>query len=74
MTLAVATNVTGSDRRPLHFIGTSKVPRPLKEKSRDVETEIGAKYPNSRNAWMNSDMYCEWLKALDADMHQQDRR
>ncbi|DAZ98883.1 TPA: hypothetical protein N0F65_002608 [Lagenidium giganteum] len=72
MTLAVATNVTGSDRSPLLFIGTSKVPRPLK--TRDVETEIAIKYTNSQKAWMNSDIYCEWLKAVDADMRQQDRQ
>ncbi|DAZ93827.1 TPA: hypothetical protein N0F65_009335 [Lagenidium giganteum] len=72
MTLAVATKVSGSDRRPLLFIGTSKVPRPLKD--RVVETEIGVKYTNSQNAWINSNIYCEWLKALDADIRQQDRQ
>ncbi|KAE8961692.1 hypothetical protein PF004_g27851 [Phytophthora fragariae] len=52
ITVCVATNADGTDRLPLHFIGKSKVPIPLR--NRDVLAEIGATYTNTAKAWMNT--------------------
>jgi hypothetical protein len=71
ITVCVATNSDGSDQLPLHFIGKSKVSRPLKGK--DVFAELGATYTHTKKAWMNTTRYYEWLEELNEAMREQHR-
>jgi hypothetical protein len=72
ITVCVATNAAGTEQLPLHFIGQSKVPRPLK--NRDLLAEIGATYTNTAKAWMNTVKYCDWLLALNERMQLEERQ
>ncbi|KAG6967508.1 hypothetical protein JG687_00004222, partial [Phytophthora cactorum] len=57
VTVCVDSNADGSDRLPLHFIGKSIVPRPLKD--RNVFAELGVTYTHSAKAWMTTAKFCE---------------
>lgn len=71
ITMAVAANADGSDRLPLLFIGTARVPVPLR--GHDVYEELGVEYTNSGKAWMNTEIYHDWLLALNDEMQSKQR-
>ncbi|OKP10331.1 CENP-B protein 2 -like protein [Penicillium subrubescens] len=61
ITIAVATNATGSDRMPLWLIGTAKTPRAL----RGVNLRsIGCIWRWNNKAWMRHGIMGEWLRSF----------
>jgi hypothetical protein len=71
LTLALAVNADGTDKLPPLYIGTAAVPRPLK--GRDVVSELGVFYTNSKKGWMNSNIFINWLLVLDLRMRMEKR-
>lgn len=71
LTLALAVNADGTDKLPPLYIGTAAVPRPLK--GRDVVSELGVFYTNSKKGWMNSSIFIMWLLWFDLRMRMEDR-
>eukprot|EP00644_Phytophthora_capsici_P008310 jgi/Phyca11/114544/e_gw1.26.385.1 len=69
--MAVATNADGSDKLPLLFIGKSMQPRTFK--GHIGTEEFGVEYTNIKKAWMNSEIFPRWLRALDLRMMLQRR-
>jgi hypothetical protein len=59
LTIAVATNATGSDRLPLWLIGPSKTPRSLKGVNMRA---IGCIWRWNKKAWMRSGIMGEWFR------------
>lgn len=70
ITIAVATNATGSDRLPLWLIGTAKTPRALR--GVNIST-IGCSWRWNKKAWMRSGIMAEWLRAFYRHIGQQRR-
>lgn len=58
ISIAVATNATGSDRLPLWLIGTAKTPRALRGVNMRA---IGCIWRWNKKAWMRSGIMGEWL-------------
>lgn len=70
ITIAVATNATGSDRLPLWLIGTSKTPRAL----RGVNIRaIGCIWRWNKKAWMRSGIMGEWFRSFYRHISKQRR-
>jgi hypothetical protein len=65
ITLALTANADGSDALPVLYLGHAAKPRCFK--NRKPET-FGFNYRNNKKAWMTSEIYGEWLRALDRDM------
>ncbi|KAK1937943.1 Tigger transposable element-derived protein 6 [Phytophthora citrophthora] len=59
----MATNADGSDKLPLLFIGKSVKPRAFA--NHNVTEEFGVEYTSSGKVWMNSDLFQDWLQALN---------
>ena len=68
VTVLVATNMTGTDRRKLLVIGKSREPRCFRGRK-----SLPVTYQSSGNAWMTSDIFRRWLQALNRDMARQRR-
>ena len=68
VTVLVATNMTGTDRRKLLVIGKSREPRCFRWRK-----SLPVTYQSSGNAWMTSDIFRRWLQALNRDMARQRR-
>ena len=66
ITVMVACNMTGTDRRRLLVIGKSRNPRCF----RGVEN-LPVTYRNNKNAWMTGDIFSEWLQDFNKDMRRQ---
>ncbi|KAE8894197.1 hypothetical protein PF005_g9581 [Phytophthora fragariae] len=71
ITVCVGTNADGSERLPLHFIGTAFKPQSFK--NHDLYAETGATYTNTAKAWMNTVKFCEWLEDFNSNMRLQER-
>ena len=63
VTVLVACNMTGSDKRRLLVIGKSRDPRCFRGKK-----GLPVSYNNSQNAWMTSDIFEKWLREFNRDM------
>lgn len=61
VSLAFATNATGTDRLPVWFIGKSNAPRALRNIS--VPT-VGGQWRWNKKAWMNTVIMVEWLQSF----------
>jgi hypothetical protein len=61
ITIAIATNATGSDRLPLWVIGTAKTPRALRGVNM---ASIGCTWRWNKKAWMRYGIMEEWLYAF----------
>lgn len=70
VTIAVATNATGSDRLPLWLVGTTKTPRALRGVNMST---IGCSWRWSKKAWMRSGIIVEWLSSFYRHISQQRR-
>lgn len=69
ITVLVGGNADGSEKLPLLVIGKSKNPRCFKSvRSLPVE------YTSSKKAWMNSDLFSNWLSKLNRHFARQDRK
>jgi hypothetical protein len=68
ITALVATNMDGSDKRPLLIIGKSKQPRCFRGIA-----HLPLPYTHNKNAWMTSTIFHDWLVALEKDMATQKR-
>ncbi|EIN10152.1 DDE-domain-containing protein, partial [Punctularia strigosozonata HHB-11173 SS5] len=69
ITLLFACNSTGSEKRPIMFIGKSKKPRCFKR----PPGTYGFYYRNNKSSWMTSALFEEWIKDFDLDMRSQGR-
>jgi hypothetical protein len=65
LTLAMYSNVDGSDKLPFLVIGKYENPRCFKNVNRD---SFGCKYQSNPKAWMTQVIFLEWLKGFDARM------
>jgi hypothetical protein len=63
MTVLVGANMDGSEKLPLLVIGKSGKPRCFKNVK-----NLPCKNRSNKTAWMTSDLFDEYLKALDAKM------
>jgi hypothetical protein len=61
ISIAVATNATGSDRLPLWLIGTAKTPRALRGVNMRA---IGCIWRWNKKAWMRSGIMGEWFRSF----------
>lgn len=68
LTVLLCANMDGSDKRKPLVIGTSGRPRCFKGKSMPV------KYVCNTKAWMTWAIFSDWLKELDREMGQQNRK
>ena len=59
ISIALATNATGTDRIPLWFVGQARTPRALRNIS--VST-MGGQWRWNKKAWMNTAIMSEWLQ------------
>ena len=62
LTFLVCTNADGSEKYPLMVIGRSKHPRCFGSLS---PTKRGFDYHSNSKAWMNTELFCEWLHRFD---------
>jgi hypothetical protein len=69
MTVLVEANMDGSERLPLVVIRKSGKPRCFKNVK-----NLPCKYRSNKTAWMTSDLFDEYLKALDAKMGGKNRK
>jgi hypothetical protein len=69
MTVLVGANKDGSEKLPLLLIGKSGKPRCFKNFK-----NLPCKYSSNKTAWMTSDLFNEYLKALDAKMGGKNRK
>ncbi|KAE8990450.1 hypothetical protein PF011_g18352 [Phytophthora fragariae] len=67
LTLVVCTNVTGTDKMPLLFIGKFFKPRWIAKKPADTL------YTSTNKDWMTTDTFQGWLRDVDASMRAQQR-
>ncbi|KAE9047437.1 hypothetical protein PR001_g2759 [Phytophthora rubi] len=67
VTILVGSNATGTVKLPLFVLGKSKNPRWLPEKPEEVA------YKGTKEGWMNSDVFQDWLKELNEKMKAQNR-
>ncbi|PPQ94313.1 hypothetical protein CVT25_005048 [Psilocybe cyanescens] len=70
ITVGVACNADGSMKLPLFYIGKSKNPRCFKKLSPEKR---GFYYQNNKKAWMNAQIFEEWIKQLDLQMRNEGR-
>ena len=68
VTALVCTNMDGSDKHPLLFIGKSKMPRYFRNVA-----QLPTSYMSSLNAWMTSIRFSKWLLALNCNMVKENR-
>ena len=61
LTILVCTNMSGSDRKKLLVIGKSQNPRGFPS---DI-SKLPVVYQNSTKAWMNSQIFTEYLRTWD---------
>ena len=71
ITALFAVNADGSDKRKITFVGKAERPRCFKGKQ---PSEFGFEYHNNQKAWMNLQLFAEWVRKLNEDMKSQDRR
>jgi hypothetical protein len=70
ISIAVATNATGSDRLPLWLIGTAKTPRALRGVNMRA---IGCIWRWNKKAWMRSGIMGEWFRSFYRHIDKQRR-
>lgn len=66
LTLALATNVDGSERKDPVIIG--KAARPSSFKRGRAGDELGFQYLHNRGAWMTADIFAAWLETWNAEL------
>ncbi|TYZ61134.1 hypothetical protein PybrP1_008852 [[Pythium] brassicae (nom. inval.)] len=71
LTLALATNVDGSERKEPVIVG--KAARPSSFKLGRAGIELGFQYYHNRGAWMTADMFAAWLAVWNAELLAQER-
>lgn len=69
LTVALCTNMDGTDKRPLLIIGKSKRPNCFK----GIKT-LPTLYEANQNAWMTSDIFKAWLTKFDDRMTKSNRK
>ena len=69
ITFLVCANMDGSEKRPLFTIGRFQKPRCFA----GVKS-IPTKYAANKKAWMNAELFRDWLTAFDKDMLSQKRK
>ena len=69
LTALVATNMDGTDKRPLLVIGKSKQPRCFRGL-----TSLPLSYTSNKNAWMTAEIFSNWLRELDREMAKKKRK
>ncbi|XP_026471616.1 tigger transposable element-derived protein 4-like [Ctenocephalides felis] len=69
ITLMVAANMSGTEKKKLLIIGKSQKPRCFKSiKSLPVD------YANNRKAWMTSEIFEKWIRDWDRDLVKKNRK
>ncbi|XP_028677229.1 tigger transposable element-derived protein 4-like [Erpetoichthys calabaricus] len=71
VTVLCCSNMSGTDKRKLLVIGKSAKPRCFKGLKMD---SLPVVYRASRNAWMTSELFKEWLKDWDRELQCQSRK
>ncbi|KAH9158439.1 hypothetical protein LEN26_002974 [Aphanomyces euteiches] len=71
ITLAVAVNADGSDKRDLKFIGHSAKPRWF---GKMTASELQYDYVSSKKGWMTSSLFRDWLRAFNEDLVGQEQK
>lgn len=71
VTLLFCTNMDGSDKRQLLLIGKSAKPRCFKSIN---PSQLPVHYASNQKAWMNRQLWFEWLKKFDKQMSRAGRR
>lgn len=71
ITVMVAANMSGTEKLPLLVIGKSKNPRRFGRKG---VKSLPVTYTNNKKAWMNSQVYEEWLSKIDARFQRKKRK
>ena len=69
-TILACCNMDGSHKLPLMMIGKTKHPRCF---PKDL-SKLPLLYKNSKNAWMTSDIFLEWLQRLNRTLRIENRR
>ncbi|XP_005232601.1 tigger transposable element-derived protein 4 [Falco peregrinus] len=69
ITVAVGTNMDGSEKLPLLVIGKNKCPQPFK----DVKA-LPVDYEANDKAWMTSELFEQWMHKLDHRFQAQQRQ
>lgn len=69
VTVLIASNMTGSDKRKLLIIGKSKSPRCFKN-----VRNLPADYTNNKNAWMTSEIFTNWLRQWDKELERKKKK
>ncbi|OQS04850.1 hypothetical protein THRCLA_20781 [Thraustotheca clavata] len=62
ITVALATNVDGSYKVPLLFVGVSKKPRCFTKTS---TADLGVEYASTKMGWMTSELFNQWITHFD---------
>lgn len=68
ITVLVAANMSGTDKRKLFIIGKSATPRCFKNKTLPI------KYRSNSKAWMTSNLFTEELQQWDAELKKKKRK
>ncbi|GMF10522.1 unnamed protein product [Phytophthora lilii] len=70
ITMALAANADGSEKREVFFIGRARRPHCYNKKD---ARELGFDYGYNKKAWMTKSLYSRWVRAFDVEMKAADR-
>lgn len=71
ITLCLAINASGTERRQPLFIGKARMPRCFKKKP---AAEHEFEYFFNKTAWMTMDIFATWLRSWNVTLQQRDRQ
>lgn len=66
VTIMLCTNMNGTDKHPLLAIGRANKPRCFPDNFKRDQSTFS--YRNNRKAWMQTDIFVEWLQRFDEQM------
>ncbi|XP_014250358.1 tigger transposable element-derived protein 4-like [Cimex lectularius] len=69
VTVLVASNMTGTDKKKLLIIGKSKSPRCFKNVQK-----LPLDYTHNKKAWMTSEIISDWLRKWDEELQKKKRK
>ena len=70
ITVGFACNADCSEKLPIFYIGKSKQPHCFKKITPNA---CGFYYQNNKTAWMTSEFFEEWIKALNIQMQHENQ-
>lgn len=72
VTIAMCSNMSGSEKRPLHMISTAAHPRCFGPRSNPLPLNV--RYDSAANGWMTKNILMSWLKDWNDELKQQNRQ